>query len=161
MAAVAQAKEIVSLKVCGASGCNTLTDRAQLQGWEPNNDPTSQSGAPAQRYYKVESAFDEGGTIIHREKAYWLPDIGLMRFQGHVTDSWWKGPDPVWDVPEGRRGDRRVHAALSKVTVRGRTAADPNSYLRLFGNLRYRAFPRARLHPISIKLTAETAQSRG
>ena len=42
------------------------------------------------------------------------------------------------------------------MTVKGRTAADPSSYLRLFGNLRYRAFPRAKLHPISIKLTAAT-----
>ena len=36
-----------------------------------------------------------------------------------------------------------------------RTAADPSSYMRLFGTLRYRAFPKAKLHPISIVFTPD------
>ena len=34
LAATAQAKEITTLKVCGASGCTTVNDREALRGWE-------------------------------------------------------------------------------------------------------------------------------
>ena len=47
-------------------------------------------------------------------------------------------------------------STLSKVTVKGKTAADPSSYLRLLGKFPYRSFPRGKLHLTSIRLTAAT-----
>ncbi len=59
LAGTAQAKEVMSLKICGASGCNTVTDRETLRGWEgePNQDPASVSIAAPGRFYTVEVAF--------------------------------------------------------------------------------------------------------
>ena len=154
LAAVAQAKEIGSLKVCGATGCNTLTDRAQLQGWEPNNDPTSQSGAPAQRFYTVEIGFTDGNTIIHREMAYWLPDSGLMRFRGQVMDPWWKVfPNQAAMYQKAATGIDAFTPSLKKATVRGKVVADPDSYLRLLGNFHYATLGKAKLHLTRIRLT--------
>jgi hypothetical protein len=45
---------------------------------------------------------------------------------------------------------------LSKATVKGKAAADPSSYLRLFGNFHYATLGKARLHLVRIVLTAAT-----
>jgi hypothetical protein len=155
LAVAAQAKEIGSLKVCGASGCNTLADRDQLQGWEPNNDPSSQSGAAAQRYYTVEIGFTDGTTIIHRETAYWLPDSGLMRFQGQVMDPWWQVfPNQTAMYQKLATGIDAFTPTLKRATVKGKAAADPNSYLKLFDNFHYATLGKAKLHLIRIRLTS-------
>jgi hypothetical protein len=158
LAGTAQAKEIGSLKICGASGCNTLADRDQLKGWEPNSDPTSQTVAPAQRYYTVEIGFtDPEGTIIHHENAYWLPDGGLMRFAGQTMDPWWQVfPNQTAMYEKIAAGIDAFMPELSKVTVKGKRAADPNSYLRLFGKFNYRTLPRGKLHFVSIRVTSST-----
>jgi hypothetical protein len=160
LAAAAQAKEIGSLKVCGANGCNTFADRDQLKGWEPSGDVTSQAVAAAQRYYSVELGFTDpegSGNIIHRESAYWLPDSGLFRFKATPDRSWWAvAPNQTAMYEKAAAGIEPFTPALSKVTVGGKTAADPNSYMRLFGKFPYRAFPRGKLHLVSIRLTAET-----
>ena len=149
LAGAAQAKEIVGLKICGASGCNESSEHVAIDSSQAASRTTP---GP---YYEVELRFGEGGTVIHREQAYWLPDSGWIRFQGDVAGSWWK-PGDLSGMQKTAAGIDAFTPQLSKVTVKGRTAADPSSYLRLFGNLRYRAFPRAKLHPISIKLTAAT-----
>ena len=155
LAVVAQAKEIGSLKVCGATGCNTLSDRAELQGWELNNDPSSQSGAPAQRFYTVEIGFTDGNTIIHRELAYWLPDGGLMRFQGQVLDPWGKvSPNQAAMYHKAASGIDAFTPSLKKATVNGKAAADPDSYLKLFGNFHYATLGKAKLHLIRIRLSS-------
>jgi hypothetical protein len=154
LAAVAQAKEIGSLKVCGASGCNTLTDRAQLGGWEPNSNPDSQSGASPQRWYAVEIGFTDGTKIIHRETAYWLPDSGLMRVAGQVTEPWWKVfPNQTAMYQKLATGLDAFTPALKKVTVTGKAVADPSSYLKLFENFHYATLGRAKLHLVRIRLT--------
>jgi hypothetical protein len=159
LAGTAQAKEIGSLKICGANSCNSMTDRDQLRGWEPGSgEPTSQYVAPAQRYYTVEIGFtDPEGNVVHQETAYWLPDSGLMRFKGQVTDPWWRVfPNQKAMYEKVAAGIDAFTPELSRVTVKGKIAADPSSYLRLFGNFRYRAIPRAKLHLVSIRLTAAT-----
>jgi hypothetical protein len=160
LAAVAQAKEIGSLKVCGANGCNTFSDAEQLKGWEPSGGVTSQPVAAAQRYYSVELGFTDpegGGSIIHHEPANWLPDSGLFRFKATTDTSWWAVlPNQKAMYEKAAAGIQPFTPELSKVTVKGRTAADPSSYLRLFGKFPYRTFPRGKLHLISIKLTAAT-----
>jgi hypothetical protein len=160
LAGTAQAKEIGSLKVCGANGCNTFSDREQLKGWEPSGSVSSQAVAAAQHYYSVELGFTDpegSGNIIHHETAYWLPDSGLFRFKATTDPSWWAvlaNQKAMYE--KAAAGIEPFTPELSKVTVKGQTTADPSSYLRLFGKFPYRALPRGKLHLISIKLTAAT-----
>jgi hypothetical protein len=156
-AATAQAKEIGSLKVCGATGCNTLADPAQLTA-SMEGESTSQSVAPAQRYYTVDMGFTDGqGNIIHNSTAYWLPDGALFRYEEASPLQWWSvsaNRTALYEKIAG--GIDAFTPELSKVTVKGRIASDPSSYLRLLGNFPHHALPKAKLHPVSIKLTAAT-----
>jgi hypothetical protein len=158
LAGTAQAKEIVSLKVCGASGCNSVTDRDQLRGWEQegNTDPASVSSPGAQGFYTVDLAFgDPEGNVMHRETAYWLVDSNLMRFKPDTQNPWWTlFPGQVSMFKTVASGVEPFTPALSKVTVKGKAVADPSSYLRLFGKLRYVTFPKGKLHLITIALRA-------
>jgi hypothetical protein len=158
LAGTAQAKEIGSLKVCGANGCNTFTDREQLKGWEPSGGQSSQPVAAPQRYYAVEMGFTDpegSGNIIHHENAYWLPDSGLFRFKSTTDTSWWQVlPNQTAMYEKAAGAINPFTPALSKVTVKGKTAADPSSYLRLLGKFPYRPFPPGKLHLVSISLTA-------
>src|SRR5262249_30079518 len=154
LAATAQAKEIVSLKLCGASGCNILTDRDQLQGWESGINPGSQNAA-GQRWYSVEVAFGDRGTIIGRDTTYWLPDSSLMRWQGQTADPWSQVATSQTAVLEKlATGVDAFTPSLARATVKGKAAADPSSYLRLFGNFPYAVLGKAKLHPVRIVLTA-------
>jgi hypothetical protein len=159
--ATAQAKEIGSLKVCGANGCNTFSDSDQLKGWEPSGGQSSRPVAPAQRYYAVELGFTDpegSGDIIHHENAYWLPGSGLFRFESTTDSSWWQVlPNQAAMYQKAAAGIDPFTPTLSKVTVKGKTAADPSSYLRLFGNFPYKSFPRGKLHLVAIRLTASTS----
>jgi len=158
LAGSAQAKEIGSLKVCGANGCKTFSDREQLKGWEPSGGQSSQPAAPAQRYYAVELGFTDpegSGNIIHHENAYWLPDGALFRFKATTDTSWWRVlPNQTAMYEKAAAGIDPFTPGLSKVTVNGKTAADPSSYLRLFGKFPYRTLPRGKLHLVSIRLAA-------
>lgn len=155
LAGTAQAKEIASLKVCGTSGCNTITDQATLRNWEPENgNPQSQNGAAAQRFYTLELGFGDGqGNVIHRENAFWLPDTNLMRFEGQLTDPWWKAsPNQITMYQKAAEGLKAFTPELSKVTVKGKPVADPSSYMRLFGRLHYRTLPHGKLHLVKIRV---------
>ena len=147
-----------ALKVCGANGCNTFSDGEQLKGWEPSGGQSSQALAPVQRYYAVELGFTDGsGNIIHHENSYWLPDGDLFRFKATTDTSWWQVlPNQRAMYEKAAAGIEPFTPTLSKVTVKGKRAADPNSYLRLLGKFPYRNFPRGKLHLVSIKLTSAT-----
>jgi hypothetical protein len=158
LAGTAQAKEIVSLKICGASGCNTSSGREQLRAWEQesNANPESVSVAAAQRFYTVDISFgDPEGNVVHSESAYWLPDTSLMRFQAQIQDPWWRlFSSQVAMYRKIASGIEPFTPELSRVKVRGKAVADPTSYLRLFGNFPYRTLPRGKLHLITIALAA-------
>src|SRR5262245_12656469 len=159
LAGTALAKEIGSLKVCGVGSCNTLTDRAQLKAWlEGNGNPAGQSSVAPQRYYAIELGFTESdGKIIHRELAYWLPDSRLMRFKGQAADPWWQVSTPQTALYKKVAGSIDAFVPqLSRVTVRSKAAADPSSYLRLFGEFPSRAYPAKKLRWVPIRLTAPT-----
>jgi len=151
LAGAAQAKEIVGLKVCGATACKESSDHLAI-----DSSTATAMTSPA-RYYEVELRFGdgEGQTIIHREQAYWLPDSGWLRFATDVNGSWWK-PADLSGLQTAAAGIEAFTPELSKVTVKGRVAADPSSYLRLLGKLPYRVLPRGKLHLVTIKLTAAT-----
>jgi len=160
-AGTAQAKEVISLKICGASGCQTSTDPDQLGQWEPEAgvSPDSVSFTNPQPYYTMELGFGEpGGNMIHREAAYWLRDSNLMRFQGDLQDSWSKLiPSQVSLYQKVAAGVEPFTPQLSRVTVAGKRVADPSSYLRLMGNFRSTLYPNGKLHLTRIVLrTSET-----
>lgn len=149
LAGTAQAKEIVGFKICGASGCNESSEHL---GFDSSTaSATTQPGA----FYEVELRFGDGETIMHREEAYWLPGSGWMRFKSDVHGSWWK-PADLSGMHKAAVGVEPFVPTLDRVTVGGRSAADPTSYLRLFGNFPYRALTRGKLHLVSIKLRAAT-----
>ena len=157
VAGTAQAKEIQSLKICGASGCNEVTDRNALQGWEQagNTDPDSVAVATPQTFYTVDLAFGDGQQIMHRDTAYWLPETNLMRFTSQTRDPWWRlFPGQVSMFKNVASGIEAFTPKLSKVTVKGKAVADPNSYLRLFGKFPYTGIPRGRLHLFTIAMRA-------
>jgi len=159
-AGTAQAKEIASLKICGASGCATSTDKAALANWEPqtNVNPDSVSYTNPQRYYTIELGFgDSEGNVIHTEKAYWLSDAGLMKFVSQTQDPWWKlWPNQVVLYRKLSSGVDAFTPSLTRVTVAGKRVADPTSYLRLLGSFPRALYPQGKLHLTHIILRSPT-----
>lgn len=136
LSAPAQAKEIISLKVCGASICVKSTDQNVLKGWEADGE-----GDPAQiwqtnpsDYYKVGIGFGDQGKLIHTEPGYWLPGRNLMRFQGQYGYPWWRLFPSQVKMLRGVAVDLApIAPTLSWVKVGGKQVSDPSSYLRLLG----------------------------
>jgi hypothetical protein len=135
LSAPAQAKEIISLKVCGASGCNRSTDQSVLKAWEGDGtDPAQIWLTNPADYYKATIGFGDQGKLIHSETAYWLPGRNLMRFQGQYGYPWWKlYPSQVKMLRSVADDLTPITPTLSRVKVGGKTVADPSSYLRLLG----------------------------
>jgi hypothetical protein len=143
LAGTAQAKEIVGLKICGASGCKETTSHLVL------GDPTaSVSYAQPAPFYKVELRFGDGQTIIHRENAYWLPGSGLMRFSSE-QGGWWM-PSELPALRDAASGIDAFTPQLSRVKVGGKVATDPSSYLALMGKFPGALLPSGKLHPVRI-----------
>ncbi len=142
-AGAAQAKEIVSLKLCGTTGCNTVTDRDTLRGWEAEGDP-EQVGLPMPAaFYTVAIAFgDDKGNVIHSDTAYWLPRSNLMRWRDQTYEPWWRlfSSQKAMFVKISS-GLEPFFPRLARVRVKGRNVTDPDSYLRLFGPFRYAEVP--------------------
>jgi hypothetical protein len=155
-AGTAQAKEVVSLKICGPSGCNSSTDREALRGWEAQSstNPESVSYTNPQSFYTIELGFgDPEGNVIHRETAYWLPDAGLMRFTSQRQEPWWTiSPNQAEMYRDVAAGVEAFTPSLSRVTVAGKPVSDPTSYLRLMGNFRSVFYPKGKLHLTRIVL---------
>ncbi len=81
-----------------------------------------------------------------------------MRFRSQPQDPWWQlFPNQVSLYQKVASGIDAFTPQLSSVKVRGKAAADPDSYLRLFGKFRYATMPRARLHLVSIKMRSAEA----
>jgi hypothetical protein len=141
-AGTAQGKELQSLKICGVNGCKETTDRDALRGWEVAADPDQVSSPTPAGYYRVDIAFGEGGNILHRDTAYWLPGRDLMRYQGQAYDPWWKlFPSQHEMMQKLAAGIDPFVPRLARVRVAGRVVADPDSYLRLFKEFRYAYVP--------------------
>ena len=148
-AATAQAKEIVGFKLCGASGC---TESNQTVGIDAT---TSVGAVRAGPFYEVELRFGDGGQIIHRETVYWVPDSGFMRFKTGGDGSWWK-PSDLSGLRAAATSVEAFVPKIDRVTVAGKTAADPNSYLALLGTFPGAVLPRGKLHLTRIVLRTST-----
>jgi hypothetical protein len=147
-AASAQAKEIVGFKLCGPSGCTESTQHVGL------DESTSTSTTAPGRYYELELRFGMDGEIIHREQAYWLPESGFMRFKSG-DGSWWK-PSDLSGLRDAANAVEPFVPTLDRVTVGGKSAADPSSYLALLGTFHWAYRPSAKLHLTRIVLRTST-----
>src|SRR5437660_172096 len=135
LSAPAQAKEVLSLKICGASGCVTSTDPSVLKGWEAGNqDPIQIWQTNPADYYKITVGLGDKGTVMGTQAGYWLPGRNLMRWQGQNGYPWWKlFPSQVKMLRSVTGSLTPITPALSWVKVGGMKVADPTSYLRLLG----------------------------
>jgi hypothetical protein len=89
VAAPAEAKEVLSAKVCGANGCETSRDRALIAGLAEGGDPVDppQAAAP---FFRVRLTIgDDNGNVIDRFWTHFMPNGELIR-----------GSDGTW-MPAG------------------------------------------------------------
>jgi hypothetical protein len=158
LSAPAQAKEILSLKVCGASGCVKSTDPKVLAGWEGGNqDPAQVWQTNPGGYYKVTVGYGDQGKLVAAEPAYWLPGRNLMRFTGQSGYPWWKLFPAQVKMLRAVAGDLSPFTpTLARVTVRGKSVADPNSYLRLLGRLHEAYLPYRAPHRHRLRIALHT-----
>lgn len=149
LAATAQAKEIVGFKICGASGCAESSAHVAI------DQSTTATAVQPGAFYQVELRFGDGETVIHRENAYWLPNSGFMRFTSDKNGAWWK-PDDVSGLQTAAAGVEPFVPKLDRVTVGGKSVADPSSYLVLLGTFKPALLPRGKLHMTRIIFRAST-----
>lgn len=143
LAGPAQAKEIVSLKICGASGCTEIKDHDSLSQWMPEGDPVQVARTRPAAFYSLDVVFgDPEGNVIHSETAYWLPGSNVMQYKGQLHDPWWKlVPTQVAMLRKASSGMDPFTPRLDRVRVGGKKVTDPNSYLRLLGKFGYSTVP--------------------
>lgn len=159
LAGAAQAKEVMSLKVCGVSGCKEA-DSDSLKSWWPegSTDPAQVARTSPASYYTVTTGYGENGQLVHTQQSYWLPLSGLMQDRsGYTTDPWWKLFPNQRELLHGLVSDvDSFTPEVTGVTVGGKKVTDASSYLRLFGKL-----PFAPLAPKGhyVKIVVRAAQA--
>jgi hypothetical protein len=78
VAAPASAKELVSLSVCGANGCHTTKDRAELQ--RAMNVQSQAAPDHAAAFYRVRGTVGEPGRHdMGVMRSQWIPSLRLLR----------------------------------------------------------------------------------
>ena len=79
VAAPAEAKEVLSAKVCGANGCETSRDRALIAGLAEGGAPVDPPKAAAP-FFRVRLTVGEGnGKVIDRFWTHFMPKGELIR----------------------------------------------------------------------------------
>jgi hypothetical protein len=74
----AAAKEVVSVKVCGISECERLTDRQALLAFQEGGPPTNPP-SKASAFYRAELRVRGEGDDVFRFSIAVVPDAGLLR----------------------------------------------------------------------------------
>jgi hypothetical protein len=79
LAAPAQAKEVLSTKVCGENGCVTSRDRALIAGLAEGGDPVDPP-ASAAPFFRVHLTIgEENGKVLERFWTHFMPNGELIR----------------------------------------------------------------------------------
>jgi hypothetical protein len=128
--AVAGAKEISKVEICGEESCNTITGAAKLRRFVGAGESMSTTAAPPGPYYRVTlTAKHEEGTEAW--SIFYVPNGDRLAL-----------PDGQWEQLTGgraaayRQGTASLapHRAptLERVSINGRAVEDPSSYLALF-----------------------------
>jgi hypothetical protein len=162
LSAPAQGKEIITMKVCGASGCATSTDPKVLSGWEAggNQDPPQVWQVNPAGYYKVDIGYGYQGKLIHSDSVYWLPGRNLMRGIDQYQGTWWKLYAPQVKMLRAVTGSLTPYTpTLNRARVHGKAVAAPTSYLRLLGKLHsaYLSVTASRKHRVRIVLHTDVS----
>jgi hypothetical protein len=129
----AAAKEIASMKVCGANGCAALTNPQTF--WNDGSGGLT-FDAPVGPYYRLEVAIGDPGQIGARQTVSWLRGARLT----HGADQSSFDPWSRLTAAQSRRLERAaarlmpLEPALTRVTIDGKRVDDPGSYIRLFGH---------------------------
>jgi hypothetical protein len=130
--ASAPAKELVSLQICGASGCKTITDRVVLTNGVLEGQEFARPPA-ASGFYSVKGTVDAGDRTITWEM-YYVP-TGYMRGTtpgGEV--SWLKlnALSAAFFRSASEGVEPFAKPVVTYARVGKRVARDPASYLRLY-----------------------------
>jgi hypothetical protein len=136
-AAPASAKEIVGLQLCGASGC--VTERAGLPGGHGGpfvDGSAAVAPAAAGPWYRAVALMGDHGKVFGRFPFYFVPDGPriVQPAQGAQTTVWVEA-SPSWLAVLERLAQRvKPYPAptITRVSINGRTADNPQSYLRLY-----------------------------
>jgi hypothetical protein len=143
-AAPASAKEILGLQVCGASGCNEEKGK-QISGvlHEGPGGPLTDNGqavAPAKPgpWYRVFALFGDGqdGIVRARIPFYYVPAAHtiVQPGEGAMTTTWMRA-NATWQAVLDRIAqdvDAFAAPTITRVSLNGENAADPQSYLKLY-----------------------------
>ena len=79
LAAPAQAKEVLSAKVCGENGCVTSRDRGLIAGLAEGGDPVDPPKAAAPFFRVRLTIGDENGKVMDRFWTHFMPKGELIR----------------------------------------------------------------------------------
>jgi hypothetical protein len=139
--AAAAAKNISSVKLCGASDCATITNRDVLQRWMESGG--SLTAPPAiSRYYRLEitvsaapgETFDNGKTSITWSEWY-VPATQAIRGTDEAGNASWSrqsGRAAAIFADAVRTVEPYPAPTITAATIGGRSVKDPASYARLF-----------------------------
>jgi hypothetical protein len=78
-AAPAEAKTVLSAKVCGANGCETSRDRALIAGLAEGGDPVNPPNAPAPFFRVRLTVGERNGKVMDRFWTHFMPKGELIR----------------------------------------------------------------------------------
>jgi hypothetical protein len=143
-AAPASAKDILGLQVCGATGCEQEKG-PQISGVvrEGPGGPLSDNGAavaPAKpgAWYRVYALFGDGrdGIVRARIPFYYVPGARtiVQPGQGGMTTTWMRA-NAAWQATIERVAAKVTPfaaPAITRVSLNGDTAAEPQTYLKLY-----------------------------
>jgi hypothetical protein len=128
--ALAGAKEISKVEICGEEGCNTISGWANTKSLMGHGESMSATASPPGPYYRVTlSAKHEEGTETW--SIYYVPSGNRLAL-----------PDGQWEQLTGSTAAAYEDATsglppypaptLERVLIDGRAVEDPGSYLALF-----------------------------
>ena len=120
------------MKVCGANGCAAVA--SPLTFWNDGSGGLTYD-APVGPYYRLEIAVGDRGRIAGRETIYWLRSARMTHSAGQSSfDPWVRMSEAQSRRLERAAGGLKpLRPTLRRVTIDGEAAADPSSYIRLFG----------------------------
>jgi hypothetical protein len=90
LAAPAQAKEVLSAKVCGANGCVTSRDHGLIAGLAEGGDPVDPPTAAAPFFRVRLTVGEENGKVQERFWTHFMPKGELIR---GADGTWMPAPD--------------------------------------------------------------------
>src|SRR4051794_22290196 len=141
-AAPASAKEILSVQLCGASGCESErgTSVSSVLHEGPGGPFTDNGAAVAPAkpgpWFRGYGLIGDGGTVHGRLPFYYVQGAGtiVQPGQGAQTTTWMKANGAGREVLDRLASELEPYPAptVTRASLNGDAAADPRSYLSLY-----------------------------